>query len=224
MRADLGSVVDSGGRNPETPRMRTRTPARAAAGHDVNAYLARRVPITQAMGIRLRSFDDAGVTMTAPLKPNINDKGIAFGGSLASILALAGWALTDLLLREAGETADVLIAAAATEFLAPVPGRIVARCPLPPAEEVSAFLAAYRLRGKARLRLEAFIETKTGKAALFHATYVARRVTVDTCCPSRSGADSCVPARQARSVRGGVLVHAAQAARAPTQQGRKKPS
>jgi thioesterase domain-containing protein len=156
--------------------MSERTPAAVVvAGHDVNAYLARHVPITRAMGIRLRSFDADGVTMTAPLEPNINDKGIAFGGTLASILALSGWALTDLVLREAGEVADVLIAVATTEYLAPVDGQIVARCPLPPAGELAAFLAAYRLRGKARLKLEAFVGDPAGPAARFHATYVARR-------------------------------------------------
>jgi thioesterase domain-containing protein len=116
--------------------------------------------------------------MTAPLKPNINDKGIAFGGTLASMLALSGWAVTDLLLRETGETADVFIASGATEYRAPVAGRIVARCPLPEPEALSAFLAAYRLRGKSRLRLKAFIEGKPGPAALFEAVYIARRRTV----------------------------------------------
>ena len=155
--------------------MLTRSRSRAAAGRDVNAYLARHVPITQAMGIRLRSFDASGVTMTAPLKPNINDKGIAFGGTLASMLALSGWAVTDLLLREAGEQAEVFIASGATEYRAPVAGRIVARCPLPEPADLSAFLAAYRLRGKARLRLNAFVEGKPGPAAFFEAVYIARR-------------------------------------------------
>jgi thioesterase domain-containing protein len=145
-----------------------------AAVRGVNAYLARHVPITQAMGIRLRSCGADGVTMTAPLAPNINDKGIAFGGTLASILALSGWALTDLTLRAAGEAADVLIATAAIEYLAPVAGRIVARCPLPPRDEIAAFLGAYRLRGRARLKLEAFVETGGGKAAHFRGTYLAR--------------------------------------------------
>lgn len=147
-----------------------------AATHDLNAYLARHVPITRAMGIRLRSFGADGVTMTAPLKPNINDKGIAFGGTLASILALSGWAFTDLALRAAGEAADVLIAVATIEYLAPVAGRIVARCPPPPAGELEAFLAAYRRRGRARLNLGAYIETGQGKAAVFSATYLARPV------------------------------------------------
>jgi len=112
--------------------------------------------------------------MTAPLKPNINDKGIAFGGTLASILALSGWTLTDLLLRAAGEAADVLIAVCTIEYRAPVPGRIVARCPRPAPEDLAAFLSAYRLRGRARLRLAAYIETKAGVAAHFQGTYVAR--------------------------------------------------
>jgi thioesterase domain-containing protein len=143
---------------------------------DVNAYLARHVPITQAMGIRLRSFGPGGVTMTAPLKPNINDKGIAFGGTLASILALSGWAFTDLVLRAAGLEADVLIAVATIEYLAPVAGRIVARCPPPPAAELEAFLGAFRLRRRARLRLVAHVEWKGKKAAVCSATYVARPV------------------------------------------------
>jgi thioesterase domain-containing protein len=155
--------------------MYARSRSRAAAGRGVNAYLSRYVPITRAMGIRLRSFDASGVTLTAPLKPNINDKGIAFGGTLASMLALSGWAVTDLLLREAGEAADVLIASGATEYLAPVAGRIVARCPLPAPGDLSAFFAAYRLRGKARLRLKAYIEGESGPAALFEAAYIARR-------------------------------------------------
>ena len=150
-----------------------RRPAPTPA-HDVDDYLARTVPITRAMGVRFRSFDAAGVTMTAPLAPNINDKGIAFGGTLASILALSGWALADLTLRAAGEAADVLIASAGIEYLAPVAGRIVARCPLPPPAEIESFLAAYRLRRRARLKLEAFVETGAGRAARFQGTYLAR--------------------------------------------------
>lgn len=165
--------------------------SREAAGQRVNAYLADHVPITRAMGIRLRSFDDTGVTMTAPLEPNVNDKGIAFGGSLASILALSCWALADLLLREAGFEADVLIAAATTEYHAPVPGQIVARCPLPPPTEREAFVAAYRLRRKARLRLTATIETEAGTAATFHATYIARE--------KAAGAGTDVPATGSRT-------------------------
>ncbi len=87
-------TVDSVGPNAETACMRTRGKDAAVAAHDVDDFLARHVPITQAMGIRLRSWGVAGVTITAPLKPNINDKGIAFGGTLASILALSGWRLS----------------------------------------------------------------------------------------------------------------------------------
>jgi thioesterase domain-containing protein len=148
-------------------------PARPA--HDVNAYLARHVPITQAMGIRLRSFDAAGVVMTAPLAPNLNDKGIAFGGTLASLLSLAGWALSDLVLREGGLSADVIIAASRIEYRLPVAGEIVARCPMPPAEEVARFVDSYRSQGRATWELRAAVDGEAGEAATFKGRYVARR-------------------------------------------------
>lgn len=146
-----------------------------AGTHDVNAYLARHVPITQAMGIRFRSFDGDGVLFTAPLAPNVNDKGMAFGGTLASVLALAGWALTDLVLRRGGVPADVIIASSRVEYRQPVTGEIRARCPLPAAAEVERFLRDYGRRQRARWELEAFVEGAGGPAALSRALYVARK-------------------------------------------------
>lgn len=143
-------------------------------GHDVDEYLARTVPITAAMGVRFRSFDDAGVVMTAPLAPNINDKGIAFGGSIAAILSLAGWTLTDLLLRREGADADVILASSAIDYRLPVPGEIVAICPMPAPAEVERFLAQWRAKRRARWELEAFVESGRRPAALFRGVYVAR--------------------------------------------------
>jgi thioesterase domain-containing protein len=147
----------------------------AAPVHDVNAYLARHVPITQAMGIRFRSFDGDGVLLTAPLAPNINDKGMAFGGTLASLLALAGWALTDLVLRRAGMAADVIIASSRIEYRLPVTGEIRVRCPLPAAAEVERLLGDFGRRRRARWELEAFVEGAGGPAAVSRALYVARK-------------------------------------------------
>jgi thioesterase domain-containing protein len=151
------------------------TPENDPIAHDVNACLARYVPITQAMGIRLRSFGADGVVMTAPLAPNINDKAMAFGGTLASLLSLCAWALTDLVLRGAGLKADVIIASSTIEYRLPVTGEIVARCPRPPAAEEARFLDAYRARGRARWELRAFVEARAGTAADFRGLYVARR-------------------------------------------------
>jgi len=69
---------------------------------EINDYLNRHVPLFQAMQARLERYNDGGLSIKAPLAPNINDKGIAFGGSLAAIASLTGWALTRITLNEHG--------------------------------------------------------------------------------------------------------------------------
>ena len=57
----------------------------------VQACFDDDIPLTRAMGLRVESLGEGGIRMNAPLEPNVNDKGTAFGGSLAAILTLAGW-------------------------------------------------------------------------------------------------------------------------------------
>ena len=54
------------------------------------------MPAVRAMQIRLDGYADGVLRITAPLAANVNDKGNAFGGSLASVLTLSGWALVSL--------------------------------------------------------------------------------------------------------------------------------
>src|SRR5690606_33850408 len=49
--------------------------------------------------------------LQAPLADNVNDKGCAFGGSLSSLMTLAGWGLVTLRLQEPGLEAPAYVAA-----------------------------------------------------------------------------------------------------------------
>ena len=72
------------------------------------------------MQIQLDGYADGVLRITAPLAANVNDKGNAFGGSLASVLTLSGWALVSLRLRLAGHDAEVYVADSNLRYLAPV--------------------------------------------------------------------------------------------------------
>jgi thioesterase domain-containing protein len=54
------------------------------------------IPLLNAMQLSFVSFEDLTLTMEAPLAPNINNKGTAFGGSIASICLFGGWAVSTL--------------------------------------------------------------------------------------------------------------------------------
>ncbi|MDJ0711602.1 MAG: YiiD C-terminal domain-containing protein [Woeseiaceae bacterium] len=56
----------------------------------------RDIPLLTAMELSFVGYRDLTLTMEAPLAPNINNKGTAFGGSIASICLFGGWAVATL--------------------------------------------------------------------------------------------------------------------------------
>ena len=62
---------------------------------DLNAFEAEcraDIPLLDAMQLSFSDYGDLSLWMEAPLAPNINNKGTAFGGSIASICLFGGWA------------------------------------------------------------------------------------------------------------------------------------
>ena len=134
---------------------------------EIDAYLARHVPITQTMGIHTRSFEGNSIMLAAPPTGNTDDKGEAFSGTLGSVVFLSGWALTYMMLRERDVEADIAIVESKISYLQPVQDEIVAVCPLPDPDTVERFITTYRQRCKARWKLKAVIPTIQNPAVEF---------------------------------------------------------
>ena len=142
---------------------------------EINDFLNNHVPLFQAMQAQLERCDDAGLILVAPLAPNINDKGIAFGGSMAAIAALTGWALTYVTLREHGETAEIVITDSTLKFLKPVREGIVAECARPNAGATECFINHYRQHGKTHWTVEVVIRADDEPAVTFTGHYAIHR-------------------------------------------------
>lgn len=136
---------------------------------------SEQIPLAAAMQVEVRSLDARGLCLAAPLAPNRNHVGTAFGGSLQGLATLAGWGAT---LVTAGSTRDigVVIAAASMRFIAPVTGELVARAPWPPVSVAAAFREQLAARGRAALAVEVVVEgPEAAAAARFSGRFVARR-------------------------------------------------
>ena len=81
-------------------------------------YMA--MPPVAAMQPSVLDWQDGCLRMHAPLDANVNDKGCAFGGSLSSLMTIAGWGLAFLKLAEAGLEADIYVADSRVRYLKPV--------------------------------------------------------------------------------------------------------
>ena len=138
---------------------------------ELNGYLTRHVPLFRAMQARGEYADANRLALTAPLEPNLNDQGTAFGGAMAAIAALTGWAITTITLRDHGETAEIVIIDSTLKFLRPVRETIVAECVPPDAAALETFIDRYRQRGKARWTVDVVVRADGEPAMTFKGHY-----------------------------------------------------
>jgi thioesterase domain-containing protein len=99
----------------------------------------REIMLARPMGIIVEAADDAALVLRAPLAPNANHKGTAFGGSLYSLAVLTGWAWLTRFLATRKLDAEAVIQESSMRFLKPVHGEMRACLEIPAAAEIDKF-------------------------------------------------------------------------------------
>lgn len=131
--------------------------------------LHQLIPISGHMGIRVVDYDGSCLTLAAPLDKNINHQGSAFGGSLYSVAALAGWGLLQLKMSELGIDTDTVIASGEVKYHRPVFADFECFCSLP--ETWPQFVNRLAARGKARIELAPGIRVNGQSAMVLTGSY-----------------------------------------------------
>lgn len=134
----------------------------------------RAMPPVAAMQVAVQGYHDELLRLTAPLSANVNDKGTAFGGSLTSLMTVAGWGLVTLRLRLAGLKADVFVADSQIRYVAPLYADLVAEAGFAEGQSWQNFLDTLVQRGRARIQVEARVMLpEGGLATTLSGRYVA---------------------------------------------------
>ncbi|MFL6591463.1 MAG: YiiD C-terminal domain-containing protein [Luteimonas sp.] len=143
-------------------------PPSIAPGDSTFALLERHfqsMPPVAALQLRIDGFDGRALTLCAPLAAHVNDKGCAFGGSMASLMTLAAWGLVTVRLASAGFAADVFVADSQVRFHAPLFADLRVRASLADETEWDGFVVRLRERGRAGLHLIADVALPDGAPA-----------------------------------------------------------
>ncbi len=135
--------------------------------------LTEKIPLGRAMGLSVQRLDWQGVAFSMPLGPNVNDKGTAFGGAMASAMILAGWSLPRLLLKRENQEADLVIGRCEIRYLKPVKGGFDVECDWPEKSACDLFIADLVAKNRSRLPLEARVMVDGEVAATLSARYAA---------------------------------------------------
>ncbi len=141
---------------------------------ELERHIREAIPLARAMELRVGDYDGYRLAVYAPLAPNVNDKGCAFGGSMSALLTLAGWGLIVLKLAEAGLDAEVYVQDASIVYIAPLWDQVIAEA-YAPDDPWADFIDTLRRKGKARVTIQAEIAGAEGgaTAARQSARYVA---------------------------------------------------
>ena len=134
----------------------------------------RGMPPVAAMQVEVEGMRGDALRLTAPLSANVNDKGNAFGGSLTSLMTVAGWGLVTLKLRLAGLKAEVYVADSQIRYLAPLYDDLVDEAVFAEGQAWDLFVDTLVQRGRARIQVDArVLLPEGGLATTLSGRYVA---------------------------------------------------
>lgn len=132
------------------------------------------IPLLNAMQLSFVHFEETTLTMEAPLAPNINNKGTAFGGSIASICLFAGWAVATLAFQSNDiHNTEIVVYRNEMTFERPARGHLTVKARIRP-DDFSACLASLRSGDAGRIRLNIQVELfhDEDRCALMQGLYV----------------------------------------------------
>lgn len=140
---------------------------------ELKTYLHEKIPLTQAMEVKVEQFDSNGVILSAPLGPNHNHLQTAFGGSLSALATLAGYCFVWKVVDD--PECHVVVREVTAAFRKPVTSELRAVCRPPVEEEIARFRSEFARKGRARLTLDVTIDGETETAVKFRGVFVAIR-------------------------------------------------
>ena len=133
----------------------------------LTAFLREQIPLTAAQQVTVELYQPGLIRIAVPLHPNRNYRGVGFGGALASLAIVSGWALVRQSVLEAGLDGHPVVQHSDCRFLRPATSDFVAESRLPGAEEWSRFLDALRTAGRGRVLIETTLSS-AGKEVVQH--------------------------------------------------------
>ncbi|HNR23032.1 MAG TPA: YiiD C-terminal domain-containing protein [Steroidobacteraceae bacterium] len=147
--------------------------AAAVEARALRDYLRRRIPLAAAMDLDVLDAGAGSVLLSAPLAPNVNHRGTAFGGSVSALAILSAWSLLHVRLHDESIESRLVIQRNVMEYLQPIDGTFTARATLATAESWDPFVRLLRRRGKARIAVLASLEYGGAVAGRFEGEFVA---------------------------------------------------
>ncbi len=138
-------------------------------------FLDKRIPISKAMAIEVTEASPDGVTLTAPLEPNLNHRDTGFGGSASALAILSAWMLVYVRLRDSYPQARIVIQRNTIDYERPITGAFTASSFAIGPEVWERFANALARKTRARIHVSSILRCLGERVGMLEAAFVADR-------------------------------------------------
>lgn len=138
--------------------------------------LHNEIPMTKYMQLTLEELNENNLITKAPLKPNINDKGTGFAGSLNTIATISAWCVCYLEASKLDlENSMIAIIKSDISYRAPITKDFKCISYLPSEEQIKLFEKKLKEKNSSSLKIKGEIR-ENGKLCLdFEGVYVIKK-------------------------------------------------
>jgi thioesterase domain-containing protein len=136
-------------------------------------YLHDHIPLSKAMQVEVLEAAESGVTLAAPLAPNINHRETVFGGSASAVAILSAWTLIYLRLKSERLSCRIVIQRNSMAYERPITGAFSASASIPDSAAWRRFVQTLRRKGRGRLGVRSVLNCGAEKVATFEGDFVA---------------------------------------------------
>jgi thioesterase domain-containing protein len=137
-------------------------------------FLYSSIPVVKSLQLAVNESDDS-IEFTIPLEPNINHAGSIFGGSLASLSALAGFGAIISRVKKLGINARVLIVENSNRYRRPADSTASCQITSEVLDNIEKEVAAINEGSRGRITLELTITAGDTQAVKSTGVYVVIR-------------------------------------------------
>ena len=139
---------------------------------DLKTYIRKNIPLTDFMDFNIDELSDYSIKVSVPIEANGNHYGTAFGGSIATLGILSGWALLQSKMNKERINATIVIKQSTTNYITPGLADFEAECADLSKEKWEEFKTSLLQNGKATLTLHSQLNSKGKLIAKQESIYV----------------------------------------------------
>lgn len=137
---------------------------------ELQSFLNRHIPATEALGIRICAADRTAVRTLAPFETNRNHHQTVFGGSQALLATLTAWALVHLNFPEAD--GRIVIRSSRMNYLKPAAGDLSAESVCPDEDTLAQTRQQLLQKGRAKITVFCRLSSQGQTAAEWQGEFV----------------------------------------------------